>query len=225
MPTTDGAWTTAPFEAQYLKLYDLTPPPTATAPAVAKAYILGSSATFSWSPVSDPDGGISSYRLIVSTDAAGNNVIFNALVGNVTSYTISNAAPGQTLYARVVAVNNAGVEGTPSAFSAGTPVLDPNGDADGDGQSNAAEDLAGTNLFDAASSLRVTNVVRNSTAGVTQITWTSVAGKRYQVEATNNLTNGNYTTVSGVITASGTATSFADSGATAPKFYRVRVVP
>ena len=26
VPTTDGAWTTAPFKAQYLKLYDVTPP-------------------------------------------------------------------------------------------------------------------------------------------------------------------------------------------------------
>ena len=152
-------------------------------------------------------------------------MVFNALVGNVASYTVPNVTPGQTLYARVVAVNNAGVEGAASAASAGTPVLDPNGDADGDGQSNAAEDLAGTDLFNAASSLRVTAVTRNTAASTIQITWTSVSGKQYQVEATNNLTTGNYTTISGVITASGTTTSFVDSAASAPKFYRVRVVP
>ena len=226
VPTTDGAWTTAPFEAQYLKLYDVTPPPAASAPTVAKAYILGTSATFNWSAVSDPDGGIAGYRLLVSTDAAGSNVIFNALVGNVTSYTVPNVTPGQTLYAQVAAVNNAGVEGAASAFSVGTPVLDPNGDADGDGQSNAAEDLAGTDLFNPASSLRVTSAVRNAAAGTMQITWTSVAGKQYQVEATNNLTSGNYTTISGVITASGATTSFVDTGATSTRvFYRVRVVP
>ena len=76
---------------------------------------------FTWLSVSDSLGGIAGYRLIVSTDAAGNNVLFNALVGNVTSYTISNAAPGETLYARVDAVNNAGVEGPASSASVGTP--------------------------------------------------------------------------------------------------------
>lgn len=225
VPTTDGAWTTAPFEAQYLKLYDVTPPPTAAAPTVAKAYFLGTSATFTWSAVSDADGGISGYRLVVSTDAAGSNVVFNALVGNVTTYTVTNVSPGQTLYARVIAVNNAGVEGTPSTASVGTPVLDPNADADGDGQSNAAEDLAGTNLFDATSSLRVTGTVRNAATGTVQITWTSVAGKQYQVEVTNNLTTGSYTALPGVITASTATTSYTDSAAPAPRFYRIRVVP
>ena len=182
VPTANGVWATAPFEAQYLKLYDLTPPPTDTAPAVAKGYALGNSATFNWSAVSDTLGGVSGYRLIVSTDAAGNNVLFNGLVGNVTSYTLGNAAPGEMLYARVDALNNAGVEGPLSTFSAGTPVLDPNGDTDGDGMTSAAEDAAGTNPLDATSSLHVQSLLRNPTTGNVQITWSSVAGKNYQVE-------------------------------------------
>ena len=52
-------------------------------------------ATFNWSAVSDTLGGVSGYRLIVSTDAAGNNVLFNDLVGNVTSYTIGKLAPAK----------------------------------------------------------------------------------------------------------------------------------
>src|SRR6185369_7931268 len=38
VPTTDGAWATDPYEAQYLKLYDVTPPPAPNAPATSKPY-------------------------------------------------------------------------------------------------------------------------------------------------------------------------------------------
>ena len=224
VPASDGAWSTAPFEAQYLKLYDLTPPPAGTTPASAKGYGLGNSVTFNWSAVSDPYGGVSGYRLIVSTDAAGQNVVFNGLVGNATTYTLTGVTPGQTLYARIDAVNNAGVEGGLSAASGATPVLDPNGDADGDGQSNAAEDLAGTNPLDATSTLRITSVIRSASAHTTQVTWSSVAGKQYVVEATNDLTTGTYTAVSGTVTATGTATNFTDSSTNATEFYRVRVL-
>ncbi len=224
VPTTDAGWTTAPFEAQYLKLYDLTPPPAGTVPASAKGYALGNSATFGWSAVSDPYGGVSGYRLIVSTDAAGQNIVFNGLVGNVTSYTLTGVAPGQTLYARIDAVNNAGVEGALSAASAGVPVLDPNADADGDGQSNAAEDLAGTNPLDATSALRITGLVRSASAHTTQITWSSVVGKQYVVEATSDLVTGTFTAVSSTVTATGTVTTYTDTSTNAKEFYRVRVL-
>ena len=224
VPTADGAWATAPFEAQYLKLYDVTPPPTDTAPAPAKAYALGNSATFNWPAVTDVLGGISGYRLIVSTDAAGNNVVFNGLVGNVTAYTINGVVPGQTLYARVDAVNNAGVEGPLSATSVGTPVLDPAADADGDGMTNAAEDAAGTNPLDAGSNFRVQSVVRSAVNASVQITWSSVAGKRYQVESTTNLASGTYTAVSAVLTATAGSTSFTDQPTGTMLFYRVRII-
>ena len=121
------------------------------------------------------------------------------------------------------AVNNAGVEGSLSAFSAAVPVLDPNGDADGDGQTNAAEDLAGTNPLDAASSLRITSVVRNATAHTVQVTWSSVAGKQYVVEATSDLPTGVYSAISGVVTASATSTSFTATTTGTKQFYRVRI--
>ena len=153
-------------------------------------------------------------------------MLFNGLVGNVLSYTITDAAPGETLYARVDAVNNAGVEGPLSTESAGTPVLDPNGDADGDGQSNAAEDAAGTNPLDPTSVLRITSVVRDASASATQITWSSVAGKQYQVLATGDLVAGTYSAISGIVTATGVVTSFTDTSTSATKqFYRVTVVP
>ena len=224
VPTADGTWATAPFEAQYLKLYDVTPPPTDSAPAPAKAYALGNSATFTWPSVTDTYGGISGYRLVVSTDPAGSNVIFNSLVGNVTSFTISSAAPGETLYARVDAVNNAGIEGALSMASTAIPVLDPNGDADGDGITNAEEDTAGTNPLDATSGLRITSVIRNPSAKTTLVTWNSVAGKQYVVESTGSLPAGTYTAVSGTLSGTGAAMSFTVASTTAETFYRVRVI-
>lgn len=224
VPTTDAGWSSAPFEAQYLKLYDVTPPPADSAPTSAKGYGLGNTVTFNWPAVTDNLGGISGYRLIVSTNPDGSNPIFNALVGNVTSYTLGNVAPGQTLYARVDAINNAGIEGAVSAASAPTLVLDPNADSDGDGVSNAAEDLAGTNPLDATSVFRVLSIVPNGAANAWQVTWTSVVGKRYQVEYSLDLTTGSFTAVSAVLTATSATTSYTDQSTTPRGFYRVRVM-
>ena len=47
------------------------------------------------------------------------------------SGTVTNTY-GQTLYARVRAISNAGVEGPASPNSTGTILLDPNGDYDGE---------------------------------------------------------------------------------------------
>ena len=82
-----------------------------------------------------------------------------------------------TLYAEVSALNNASIEGALSGSSAGTILLDPNGDYDRDGMSNAKEDIAGTNPLDANSVLRIVNL--SNAASV--LTWTSVSGRNYQV--------------------------------------------
>ena len=231
VPTADADWATAPYEAQYLKLYDVTPPPTDTAPASAKGYGLGNSVTFNWAAVTDNLGGIANYRLVVSTSPSGSNPIFNGFVGNITSYTLSNVTPGQTLYAFVDAVNNAGVEGTLSAASAGVPVLDPNGDADGDGMTNAAEDAAGTNPLDATSVLRVLSFGHTLSSGhgtvaasPMVITWSAVAGKQYQVEYSSTLVPATYLAISSVLTATGPALSYTITS-TGPGFYRIAIVP
>src|SRR5437868_9970315 len=41
VPATDAAWGNDPFEAQYLKLYDVTPPPFPGTPMTAKPYAIG----------------------------------------------------------------------------------------------------------------------------------------------------------------------------------------
>ncbi|HYV37977.1 MAG TPA: hypothetical protein VE988_19990, partial [Gemmataceae bacterium] len=216
VPTTDGAWATDPYEAQYLKLYDVTPPPAPNAPATSRPYAIGASAKFSWIAVADPEGGISGFHLTAGTSPGGSNV-FDGIVPSTTSVT---GAIGQTLYARVSAINNAGVEGSFSPNSSGTILLDPNGDYDGDGMNNANEDLAGTNPLDSNSVLRILSISTNNL-----VTWSSVSGKTYRVLATAILPT-NFIPISGLITAANSTASFLDTGATnIQRFYRVNVLP
>jgi hypothetical protein len=216
-PTADSGWTNAPFEAQYLKLYDVTPPAAPAAATTPKAYAIGPSVTFSWPALVDADGGVSGYHVLIGTSPGGSNV-FNAVVSG-TSVTVTNSL-GATLYAQVSAINNAGIEGAFSSASAGTILLDPNGDYDHDGMSNANEDFAGTNPLDSNSVFRVLSLT-----GGNLLTWSSVSGKTYQVWATTNLAT-NFVPISTVVTGSGPTASYLDSSATnLDRFYRVNVLP
>lgn len=98
------------------------------------------------------------------------------------------------------------------------------GDPDGDGQDNSAEYIAGTQPLDAASALRIVNVVR-ATPTSYQITWASVPGKSYQVFSAP-APSGPYTQLDGTVPASpGATTSFTHSGVSAAtRFYKVKVV-
>jgi hypothetical protein len=217
VPGTDAGWNSAPFEAQYLKLYDVTPPAIPAAPAALKPYAIGTTATFTWPALVDADGGISGYHVLVGTSAGGSNV-FNATVSG-TSVTVTNSL-GAMLYAQVSAFNNAGIEGSFSPASAGVVLLDPNSDYDHDGMSNAAEDLAGTNPLSDTSVLRILGLADGNL-----LTWSSVSGKTYRVWATADLTT-NLAPISQVITATGPTATWLDTAATnTSRFYRVNVLP
>ena len=222
VPASNGAWVTNPFEPQYLKLYDVTQPPTPSTPITSKPYVVGSQAAFSWSAVSDPDGGISGYRLIVGTTPGGSDV-FNGSVGVSTSAQV-NGSIGQTLYARLVSINNAGIESTTSTASSGVVFLDPNADTDGDGMTNASEELAGTDATSSASALKIKDIAHPA-AGTFTVTWSSVNGKVYRVQASTSLTSNSWTDLSPDITANSTTSNWTDTSASeVKKFYRVRLV-
>jgi hypothetical protein len=123
VPTSAAGWTNAPFEAQYLKLYDVTPPATLAAPTTTNFYVIGNSVTFYWSALSDPIGGVSGYQLIVGTSPGASNV-FNGVVEG-TSLTVTNTY-GSTLYAEVSAINNAGIADAASPSSSGVVLVNPN---------------------------------------------------------------------------------------------------
>jgi hypothetical protein len=220
-----GTWSSAPFEAQFLKLYDVTPPPNGGTPSAPKAYSLDNTVTFSWAAASDPEGGISGYHVIISTEASGGGtVLFDGIITGTSKST--SGSNGQTLYASVRAVNFAGIESAAATTSSGGVVLlSPASDQDGDGQTNAIEDAAGTNPLDSASVFRVTSVARPA-AGQFTVTWSSVAGKVYRVQTSTTLDSGSFVDIPVDIPATGTSTSYTDTSASAgKKFYRVRLVP
>ncbi len=103
---------------------------------------------------------------------------------------------------------------------------DAAGDLDGDGVNNLQEYLAGTDPRDATSVLRVTQTAYSPTAGFSVI-FPTVAGKVYQLEYKDSLTDAAWTTLSGTYTGDGSTFNVtfspADLGGATTRFYRVRV--
>ncbi len=103
-------------------------------------------------------------------------------------------------------------------------------DKDGDGQSNRAEFIAGTNLNDANSVLRMIAINRSSASA--NMTFTTQPNKKYQVDASPDLMSNSWTPISGEFFSNGPTETYSDpsggSGAPQPvtrRFYRARVIP
>ncbi|MEI8386445.1 MAG: alpha-amylase family glycosyl hydrolase [Verrucomicrobiota bacterium] len=221
VPTSDAAWATAPYEAQYLKVYDVTQlPAPSSSPAVA-AYALDGSVTFTWAAVVDPEGLVPRYKLTVTrSDGPVNDY---ETFG--TTYTVGGLPTGVTATATVTTLNpnNTSIaSAAPSTTSNATLSIASAADNDGDGMRNAAEVAAGTNPLDPASVFKITSIAPASGSGLT-ITWSTVAGKTYYVEAASNLAGGTWTTISPAITGTGTYTD--TNPVTGKKFYRIKVGP
>ncbi len=212
----DPAWNQHPYEAQYLKLYDVTSPsttPGTAAPPNPYGYELGTSGTISWSAAPPDSEGMSPcYRVSVTIN--GNTTSF---VTCGTSTTI-NGIPGQTASVVVQAVNpNDNSVTGPASNPVVIKFLDSNSDEDGDGMTNGAEDHAGTNPLSASSVFRIITVTSTS------VTWSSVPNKMYQLKSSTS-PNGSYAPVAAPVTANGPTTSQPITP-TAGTFYHVEVVP
>jgi hypothetical protein len=123
VPSTNAGWTNAPFEAQYLKLYDVTPPPAPAGTTISGStnnYVFGNSVTFTWPAVIDAQGGVSGYHVLVGTTPGGSDVTNVVVTG--TSLTVYGNF-GAHLYATVTAINNANIES--SASTASVALLNP----------------------------------------------------------------------------------------------------
>jgi hypothetical protein len=219
--------------AQFLKVVDVTPPPS-SAP-LASYYQIGTQGTFNWTSNAGMHDNITEWRISIGTTPGGNDVANNlALPGTATTHTFTGSS-GLTYYATLVPVSSAGVSGTSGQSDAGAPnpaspttpvkLLAANGDEDGDGQNNAAEQTAGTNPLDATSVLKA--ISTNISGGDVTVTIATVSGKTYQLETSTTLLPNSWQNVGAPIQATGSSTPFPHpGGAGDPKrFYRARVVP
>ena len=232
VPVANSTWIAEPYEAQYLKLYDVTPPPSPS--PEAPYYTLGTEVTFTWTPNAGPDDNVLSYDVVVK-DGNGDPVTSGTVTDGSNEF-VFTGIPGTVYYATITATSVAGVNsnspggsdpGAPNPASATTPVklLDPLLDDDGDGQSNGSEDTAGTNPLSSASVLQATaSTISGNNVLVTVAT---VAGKSYQLETSTTLAPGPWDLVGDAVAATGSSTVFTHLGGAGDpqRFYRVRVVP
>lgn len=218
VPSSDAGWATAPYEAQYLKLYDMSAPNTPSAQIPhTYAYSIGNSVTFTWT--ADPNIN-PSYTVTVTVNG-GNSF---TVTTSSPSYTYTGNFGDQVSIAVKATNPDSLAQSSPSA-TASVKLLDPNRDEDGDGMKNVDEDTAGTNPLDPNSTFHITSITHPSATSTT-VTWTSVPGHKYQVEKASS-PNGSYTIVGSLTSASaGTTTSITDTTNTpGPAFYHIRVVP
>jgi len=214
VPSGQAGWSATPYEAQYLKLYDVTAPsttPGTATPPNAYLYGLGNNVTVSWN-AAPSDGEVTPcYKVIVN----GNP---NPFVTCSTTTTLSGSI-GDTLTVVIQTVNPSDNSVTgPASSPVNIKLIDPNGDDDGDGMTNSAEDTAGTNPFDANSKFRITSVTTSS------VTWTTVPNRKYQLQVANTPVSTSFMPIGPVITATGS--SFSESvSVSPPAFFRVQIVP
>ncbi|HEY4281902.1 MAG TPA: hypothetical protein VGM62_02485 [Chthoniobacterales bacterium] len=223
VPTVDGDWATAPFEAQYLKLYDVTAPSTSSGNAMSPnsySYELGTSGTISWSAAAaDSEGVTPCYKVSVTIN--GNTTSF---VTCGTSTTITSTI-GQTASVVVQTVNpNDNSKTGPASSPIIIKFIDPNGDDDADGVKNSDEDLAGTNPFDSTSSLKTMGASQPDPNSIT-LSWETVPGKKYQMQSAPS-PGGSYMGLGPVLTANSNQFQLSETvAATQNTFYRVTLVP
>ncbi|MFP6864335.1 MAG: lamin tail domain-containing protein, partial [Roseibacillus sp.] len=105
---------------------------------------------------------------------------------------------------------------------AGTDPLNP--DSDYDGALDGAEVAAGTDPLDQNSLFELTNLTRDPGTGFVIVTWSSIPGRSYTLQAKADL-SGPWVDVASGVVASGTSTSQFDTGASGQSrmFYRAYV--
>jgi len=214
-------WAEAPYEAQYLKVYDVTAPTTTPATPIMPNnhdYEIGTDATFDWADVlADTEGVVPYYEVTVIINSGEPNTF----ITQDSQFTVI-AEVGNQVSISVRAVNPDAPEnrGPTSSQSQAIKLLPASGDEDGDGHSNADEKTAGTNPRQSTSFFEIITQTMESNGDVT-ITWDAIAGKTYTIQSSLTLASDSW-----INAASAQSTgSYTDTPAASEdkKFYRVVV--
>jgi hypothetical protein len=179
------------------------------------------SVTLTWNAASDAVVGYHVYR---GSTAMGpfQRLTTAPVVG--TAFTNLNVSVGSYYY-MVRAVK---WEQTPSGsytnasqgIFAAVTVANTSLDSDGDGVTDVQEQAAGTDPYNANSVLRVIALERTPNGGL-KLTWSSVAGKAYQVLYRTGFEGGPWNAVSGTIMATGSKAEWTDGMRGTQGWYRV----
>jgi hypothetical protein len=212
VPIADATWSTAPFEAQYLKLYDVTPPPAVSgSPTISSSITANGTTTVSWNAVNDSEGLTPTYRVTASNgstvETPTTSVSFPGLNPGTYTFTVTALNPNDPSKTSVASTSS------PSVRS-----LTATGDEDNDGQTNADELIAGTDPLNANSRFEIETIVATPTG--TTLTWTRVVGRTYTVEARDDLSSGVWVPIASGLT-NGTYTDSIISPSR--RFYRLKV--
>lgn len=166
-------------------------------------------------------------RLIVNNNSAGSGPDHNFYLGAMSITTLVSSNGTVTTNAPAVTRASGGVtDGLPDDWWSGY-FPDPSdwvasADADGDGHSNAEEHALGTNPADPTSRFAVHEAAHDGS--LVTVSWSSIPGKTYRLQARPSLTEGAWQDVGDPITATG-PTASATHVATGQHFYRARLVP
>jgi alpha-glucosidase len=224
----DGTLCSALFDHVSVSAAPLAPPDVVASPAAAGGVQL------SWTAVNLAD----SYEIRRAGSQNGTYSLVATGVGSP-SYTDSTAAPGQTYFYIVRAVNTRGssADSTQGSATAYTQVqvwrlqnfgtIDNTGNAadgadpDGDGMTNAQEFTSGTDPNSRVSLLKINQIQASGSDLV--VSFATVTGKTYRLERSDTLQAGSWATVQDNIAGSGSMVQITDANAAAqPKrFYRV----
>jgi len=219
VPSTEAGWETAPFEAQYLKLYDVTAPTETVAnvrgPNPFPYFIWGPSPTFTWTPAPTEGGVTPHYEVTITISGLSRTQIVTS-----PSITIGMVFPNShvDIVVRAINPNDPSSKGpiTQSSSSPQLRALVGNEDTDKDGMTNEQEHIAGTNPLDASSNLKVSISYIN---GTPTISWNPVNGKTYRVESKTDLMQTQWTSLATGLTSA----NYTDTTNLNRKFYRVVV--
>jgi hypothetical protein len=192
----------------------------------ANTYTLSTGSTNITGALATAGGAIS--RLVVENKNAGPNTERNLYIGSMTHTRQLTNAGTITTTASVLSYNGT-TDGIDNSWWAFYGISEENRvatlDPDGDGFTNLQESALGTNPMDSSSTFNVKTIERNGNS--LTITWSSVSGKKYQVQAATQLNPSSWQDVWEVLTAnSGLSTKTVTVPADASVYFvRVNLVP